>query len=143
MNTCKIALMLAVLASTVACETNDGNADVQIVDTDDLEFEDAPNTLDDKSVIDGCDWAGGSWTMKTCRNNDGFNFTVQMSGCDADIASDDDYLKDAMGTIQSSAMTLSLQSGETCHAFYDGEYLVGACSFTTQDLPCWLVATPQ
>jgi hypothetical protein len=136
-------LATLIIAHISACETNDGTADVQIVDTEETNFEDTVSSLDNKSVVDGCDWAGGSWTMKTCRNGDGFNFTVQMSGCDADIASDDDYLKDAIGTIQDSGMTLSLQSGEICHAFWDGQYLVGACSFTAQDLPCWLLATPQ
>ena len=138
-----ITSLFCTTALLAACETNDGNADVQIVDTEGTTFDGEENTLDDKPVIDGCEWAGGIWTMKTCRNASGFNFTVQMSGCDADIASDDDYLKDATGTVQDSGMTLALQSGEMCHAFWDGAFLVGACSFTAQDLPCWLIAAPQ
>ena len=137
-----LLFILLLALGGLGCETGPGNADVQIVDTEGEDFDGEPSGLDDITPVQGCDWAGGIWEMKTCRNNDGFGFTMQMSGCDADIASDDEYLQNASGTIQSSAMTLSLQSGETCHAFWDGEYLVGACSLTEQDLPCWLVATP-
>ncbi len=139
---CLIYLAIGLLWC-VACESASGNADVQIVDTEGTSFDGENSGLDDITPVSGCEWAGGVWEMKTCRNETGFGFTVQMSGCDADIASDDDYLKDATGTVQSSAVTLSLQSGEMCHAFWDGSYLVGACSLTGQDLPCWLVATPE
>lgn len=137
------ALTLALLLPHPGCETNADNADVQVVDTAEVDFDDVSGSLDDKDPVDGCDWGSGAWSMKTCRNSDGFNFTVSMSGCDADIASDDDYLKNATATVQDSGMTLALESGETCHAFWDGDFLVGACSFTAQDLPCWLIAAPQ
>jgi len=166
-----LCLLLAALILSAGCEVNQGDEDVEDTgasetsttpadtepvpppedttapdassdDTASTDTNDPTDTVPAPQPIEGCGWLDGSWTLYDCQNVQfSVNFFVQAD-CSVLVLSNSPILAGAVGQVNDAALTLFLRSViGSCHGFYDGSSLVGACDALGG--ACSFVATPD
>lgn len=151
-----LALLLA------ACEVNSGDVDAlpPVEDEDVEESEDVadepedtatpapeedtatPPKVPDHEPVTGCEWTKGDWDMLDCQGDSILIAFHPQSDCSVQVVSNSPVFAGALGKVANAGLSLYLPAtGASCHGFYDGDILYGACDVTGG--PCGFVAVKQ